>query len=132
MTRYKTDSTGTRRRPGGQPAAGAGLWKDAVTPARLHPSPPQFAAAYWMAESAALPECAEPLFALVADLAATVGYYRRPSYSEWMARTRTPEGFELHSALSNARAEVVQHIMGFLTLDETQLAALEKAARAEG
>ncbi|MBZ9979185.1 hypothetical protein [Mesorhizobium sp. BR-1-1-10] len=68
---------------------------------------------------------------VLADLAATVGYYRRPSYGEWMARTRTPAGFELHSALSNARAEVVQHIMGFLTLDEAQLAALEKAARAE-
>lgn len=69
---------------------------------------------------------------VLADLAATTGYYRRPSYGEWMARTRTPSGFELHSALSNARAEVVQHIMGFLTLDEAQLAALEKAARLEG
>lgn len=69
---------------------------------------------------------------VLADLAATVGYYRRPSYGEWMARTRTPNGFELHSALGNARAEVVQHIMGFLTLDAAQLAALEKAARAEG
>ena len=69
---------------------------------------------------------------VLADLAATTGYYRRPSYGEWMARTRTPSGFELHSALSNARAEVVQHIMGFLTLDEAQLLALEKAARAEG
>lgn len=68
---------------------------------------------------------------VLADLAATVGYYRRPSYGEWMARTRTPNGFELHSALSNARAEVVQHIMEFLTLDEAQLLALEKAARAE-
>ncbi|MER9602614.1 hypothetical protein [Mesorhizobium sp. M0243] len=69
---------------------------------------------------------------VLADLAATTGYYRRPSYGEWMARTRTPNGFELHSALSNARAEVVQHIMGFLTLDDAQLVALEKAARAEG
>ncbi|RWN18725.1 MAG: hypothetical protein EOR97_24490 [Mesorhizobium sp.] len=68
---------------------------------------------------------------VLADLAATTGYYRRPSYGEWMARTRTPNGFELHSALSNARAEVVQHIMGFLTLDDAQLVALEKAARAE-
>jgi hypothetical protein len=33
--------------------------------------------------------------------------------------------------LSNARAEVVQHIMGFLSLDAVQLAALEKAARME-
>ncbi|MBZ9871883.1 hypothetical protein LB542_13575 [Mesorhizobium sp. BR1-1-9] len=68
---------------------------------------------------------------VLADLTATTGYYRRPSYGEWMARTRTPDGFELHSALSNARAEVVQHIMGFLTLDEQQLAALEMAARME-
>ncbi|MER9242561.1 hypothetical protein [Mesorhizobium sp. M0633] len=68
---------------------------------------------------------------VLADLAAATGYYRRPSYSEWLAKTKTPNGFELHSALSNARAEVVQHIMGFLTLDEAQLAALEKAARAE-
>ncbi|RWO76810.1 MAG: hypothetical protein EOS18_23980 [Mesorhizobium sp.] len=69
---------------------------------------------------------------VLADLTAATGYYRRPSYGEWLAKTRTPNGFELHSALSNARAEVVQHIMGFLTLDEAQLAALEKAARLEG
>lgn len=68
---------------------------------------------------------------ILADLAHTTGYYRRPSYGEWMAKTKTPHGFELHSALSNARAEVVQHIMNFLTLTEDQLVALEKAARAE-
>ncbi|WP_245316461.1 hypothetical protein [Mesorhizobium wenxiniae] len=68
---------------------------------------------------------------VLADLTAATGYYRRPSYGEWLAKTKTPNGFELHSALSNARAEVVQHIMGFLTLDEAQLAALEKAARLE-
>ena len=39
---------------------------------------------------------------VLADLAATVGYYRRPSYGEWMAPTNA-DGFELHSALSNAR-----------------------------
>lgn len=50
---------------------------------------------------------------VLADLTAATGYYRRPSYGEWLAKTRTPNGFELHSALSNARAEVVQHIMGF-------------------
>ena len=27
---------------------------------------------------------------VLADLAATVGYYRRPSYGEWMARTERP------------------------------------------
>ncbi|MBZ9868002.1 hypothetical protein LB515_21725 [Mesorhizobium sp. CA15] len=68
---------------------------------------------------------------VLADLTATTGYYRRPSYGDWLARTKTPEGFELHSALSNARAEVVQHIMGFLALEDADLAALEKAARAE-
>lgn len=68
---------------------------------------------------------------VLADLAATVGYYRRPSYAEWMVKTKTPQGFELHSALSNARAEVVQHIMGFLTMDEDRLVALERAARLE-
>ncbi|TGT64464.1 hypothetical protein EN802_32635 [bacterium M00.F.Ca.ET.159.01.1.1] len=68
---------------------------------------------------------------VLADLTATTGYYRRPSYGDWLARTKSPDGFELHSALSNARAEVVQHIMGFLTLEDADLAALEKAARAE-
>jgi hypothetical protein len=51
--------------------------------------------------------------------------------SGWPRRKRRTAS-RLHSALSNARAEVVQHIMGFLTLDEAQLAALEKAARLEG
>ncbi|TPM89857.1 hypothetical protein [Mesorhizobium sp. B2-1-3A] len=69
---------------------------------------------------------------VLADLASVTGYYRRPSYAEWMARTKTPNGFELHSALSNARAEVLQHIMGFLTMDDDALIALEKAARLEG
>jgi hypothetical protein len=68
---------------------------------------------------------------ILADLAHITGYYRRPSYGKWIADTKTPHGFELHSALSNARAEVVQHIMDFLTLSEDQLVALEKAARAE-
>lgn len=68
---------------------------------------------------------------VLADLAARVGYYKRPSYSEWMEKTGTPHGFELHSALCNARAEVVQRIMDFLTMDEDRLVALEKAARLE-
>ena len=68
---------------------------------------------------------------VLADLAAVVEYYRRPSYGEWMAKTKTPAGFELHSALSNARAEVLQHIMGFLTLSDDALIALERAARIE-
>ncbi len=68
---------------------------------------------------------------ILTDLVDVTGYYRRPGYAEWMARTRTPEGFELHSALSNARAEVVQHIMGYLTLSDEAMIALERAARAE-
>lgn len=67
---------------------------------------------------------------ILTDLVDMTGYYRRPSYSDWMLRTKTPEGFELHSALSNARAEVVQHIMGFLTLDDDAMIALEREARA--
>lgn len=65
------------------------------------------------------------------DLVYVAGYFRRPSYSEWIARTKTPQGFELHSALSNARAEVVQHIMDHLNLDDDALIALERAARLE-
>jgi len=68
---------------------------------------------------------------VLADLANVTGYYRRPSYAEWLAKTQTPHGFELHSALSNARAEVLQHIMGFLTLTDEDLVALERAARLE-
>lgn len=69
---------------------------------------------------------------VLADLADVTGYYRRPSYGEWMQRTKSPHGFELHSALSNARAEVLQHIMGFVAMSEDELIALEKAARLEG
>ncbi|MER9459678.1 hypothetical protein NKI80_07210 [Mesorhizobium sp. M0387] len=68
---------------------------------------------------------------VLTDLADMTGYYRRPSYAEWMKNTKTPHGFELHSALSNARAEVLQHVMKFLTLDDDQLIALERAARLE-
>lgn len=68
---------------------------------------------------------------VLTDLAAVTGYYRRPNYAEWMAKTGSPHGFELHSALCNARAEVVRHIMDFLTLTEDDMVALEKAARLE-
>lgn len=68
---------------------------------------------------------------VLADLAAKVGYYNRPSYADWMRKTGSPHGFELHSALCNARAEVLQHIMGFLTMDEDRLIELEKAALKE-
>lgn len=68
---------------------------------------------------------------VLADLAAAVGYYDRPSYGEWMKKTGTPHGFELHSALCNARAEVVQRIMSYLTMDEDRLIELERAAQKE-
>ncbi len=65
------------------------------------------------------------------DLCDYFGYYRRPTYADWISGTKTPQGFELHSALSNARAEVIQYMMGFLTLDETAMVNLERAARQE-
>lgn len=68
---------------------------------------------------------------ILTDLVDMTGYYRRPSYADWMMRTKTPSGFELHSALSNARAEVVQHVMGYLAMPDEALIALERAARAE-
>jgi hypothetical protein len=68
---------------------------------------------------------------VLAHLADVTGYYRRPRYGEWIANTKTPHGFELHSALSNARAEVLQIIMDFLLMEDDQLIALEKAARLE-
>lgn len=68
---------------------------------------------------------------VLADLANIAAYYRRPNYGEWMQRTGSPSGFELHSALSNARAEVVQHILDQLMLPHDVLVALERAARAE-
>lgn len=68
---------------------------------------------------------------VLADLADLTGYYRRPSYRKWMEDTQTTHGFELHSALCNARAEVLQAIMDHLLMDDDQLVALEKAARLE-
>jgi hypothetical protein len=68
---------------------------------------------------------------VLTDLLDHTGYYRRPSYAEWMLKTKTPDGFELHSALSNARAEVLERIMSFLLMDDEELISLERAARAE-
>lgn len=68
---------------------------------------------------------------ILADLANLSGYYRRPNYGEWMLKTKSPVGFELHSALSGARAEVVQHILDQVMLSDDDLVALERAARAE-
>jgi hypothetical protein len=68
---------------------------------------------------------------VLSDLAAITGYYRRPNYAEWMIKTKGPHGFELHSALCNARAEVMQHVMDLLLMDDDRKVALERAARAE-
>jgi hypothetical protein len=68
---------------------------------------------------------------VLSDLLATTGYFRPPNYAEWMARTKTPAGFELHCALQAARAEPMRHIMDYLALTEDQIIALEKAAREE-
>ncbi len=68
---------------------------------------------------------------VLTDLADFFGYYRRPTYRQWLAERQSPAGYELHSALCNARAEVVQRILDFVNLDPDQLVALEKAARLE-
>jgi hypothetical protein len=68
---------------------------------------------------------------VLADLANMTAYYRRPNYGEWMSKTKSPIGFELHSALSNARAEVVQHILDKIMISQDRLVELERAARAE-
>lgn len=66
---------------------------------------------------------------ILADLISESGYYFRPNYFEWRRREGGPEGFELHCALANERTMIVQHIMGFLTLDDDAMIALEKAAK---
>lgn len=68
---------------------------------------------------------------VLTDLLASTGYFRPPNYADWMARTKTPNGFELHCALQAARAEPMRHIMDFLALTDEQMIALEKAARVE-
>lgn len=68
---------------------------------------------------------------VLSDLAYVTDYFKRPKYGEWLKNVGTPHGFELHSALSNARGEVVQHIMDQIHLTDEELIALEKAARLE-
>lgn len=65
------------------------------------------------------------------DLKDAAGYLRRPKFADWLAKTKTPDGFELHSALTNARAEVVQVIIDCLDLDDDEIVRLEKSAQAE-
>jgi len=68
---------------------------------------------------------------VLTDLTDFFGYYRRPTYRQWLAERQSPDGFELHSALCNARAEVVQRILDFVSLEPGQMVALERAARLE-
>jgi len=57
-------------RPGGQPANLQGLWNDAMSPAwgSKYTVNINTEMNYWPAETANLSECAEPLFAMIADL----------------------------------------------------------------
>jgi len=68
---------------------------------------------------------------VLTDLATEFDYYRRPRYVDWLARRQSPDGFELHSALCNARAEVVQRILDHVRLGEEDMLRLEAAARLE-
>jgi hypothetical protein len=68
---------------------------------------------------------------VLADLLNATGFFRPPNYAEWMLKTKTPEGFQLHCALHAARAEPIRRIMDFLGMSDEQMIALEKAAREE-
>ncbi|WP_245279209.1 hypothetical protein [Mesorhizobium loti] len=67
---------------------------------------------------------------VLVDLVDVTGYCRPPSDGQWMHDKKSLQGSELRRALSNARAEVVQH-MNLLTLDADQLIAIARAARME-
>lgn len=68
---------------------------------------------------------------VMSDLLNVTGFFRPPNYAEWMAKTKTPQGFELHCALQAARAEPMRHIMNFLSLPDEQVIEMERAARVE-
>jgi hypothetical protein len=68
---------------------------------------------------------------VLTDLADFFGYYRRPTYRQWLSERHSPDGFELHSALCNARSEVIQRVLDLVNLSTDQLVALERAARLE-
>ena len=59
-----------------------------------------------------------------ADLATTVGYYRRPSYGEWMGQER-PTASRRTVPLSSCEGRGGEVYDGFLTLAETQPALPE-------
>lgn len=69
-------------RPGDQPANLQGLWNDQLKPSwdSKHTTNINFEMNYWLAEPANLPECAEPLFAAIDDLAASGARTARTHY----------------------------------------------------
>jgi hypothetical protein len=71
----------------------------------------------------------EDFQAVLADLVAESGYYTRPSYAQWRRIEGHPDGFELHCALLNERAKLVEYIIGYLGLTDDELIALEQATR---
>jgi len=68
---------------------------------------------------------------VLTDLTTSFDYYTRPRYVDWLMRRQSPDGFELHSALCNARCEVVQHVLDRVRLSEEDMLRLETAARLE-
>lgn len=68
---------------------------------------------------------------VLVDLLDHTGFFRHPNYGEWMQRTKTPQGYELHCALQAERASVMRRVMDFLAIDDDGLVQLERAARFE-
>lgn len=66
---------------------------------------------------------------VLSELMAMTGFFRPPNYADWMKKTGTPLGFELQCALQAARAEVPAVIVKHLNMSDSQMIALEKAAR---
>lgn len=66
---------------------------------------------------------------VLTELLARVGYFRPPSLAEWMERTGSPQGFELHCALQAARCEPLRAILNEIETSDETMIALERAAR---
>lgn len=66
---------------------------------------------------------------VMSDMAALTGFFRPPNYAQWMQKTGTPQGFELHCALHAARAEPLRRILDSINMTDAQILELEKAAR---
>jgi len=66
---------------------------------------------------------------VMSDLTAMTGFFRPPNYAQWMQKTGTPQGFELHCALHAARQEPIRKILDCIDMTDAQLLELEKAAR---